>query len=310
MASAGRAPAPDPAAAQVLAMLPPEDPDALIDLAAARSGYDMLAGFGGGHDIPPDALAVSDAEIAEVPVRFYKPAGATGTRPTIVFFHGGGFTIGSLASHDPQCRQLAHLSGLTVVAVDYRLAPEHRFPAGFDDAAAVVGWLLDHGDEVDVDPALLGVCGNSAGGGLSAATAQRFRGRLGFQGLLYPTVDFGGEWPSYEENRTGYLLTMKTMHWFRDQTAPDKSTWSDERLSPIRGDLAGTAPAWVLTCGFDPLRDEGAAYAEALSASGVPTTHVHADDQIHECVQLAGVIPAGRALLESLAAAAAAALHK
>lgn len=302
MTAVGRAPSPDPAAAALLSAIPPEDPDAPIDVANARAGYDALGALGGGAEVPEGALDVADGAVAGVPVRWYRVAGAARPGPTVVFFHGGGFTIGGLGSHDGQCRLLAHLAGVTVLAVDYRLAPEHRFPAAFDDAAAVVEELLERGAEHGVDPQRTGVCGNSAGGGICAVTAQRFGGRLRFQALLYPTVDFSGEWPSYEENRTGFLLTMKTMHWFRQQVAPDEELWSDLRLSPLHGDLSGVAPAWILTCGFDPLRDEGAAFAERLAAAGVPVTHVHVDDQIHECVQLAGIIPKGRELLGDLAA--------
>lgn len=241
----------------------------------------------------PAMAEVSDRTVpgpaGEIPVRIYRPE-QSGPLPTVVFLHGGGFVIGDLDTHDLSARTVADLADAVVVSVDYRLAPEHRFPAAVEDAIAAAEWVADHATELG-GSARVGLAGDSAGGNLSAVVAQHFRdaGReLAAQLLIYPITDHGGHpdrYPSLAENAEGYFLDAPSMRWFGAQYvgvgADRHGDVTDPRLSPIRGDLHGLAPAVVVTAQFDPLRDDGAAYAAALSAAGVPARHRLFDGQIH-----------------------------
>ncbi len=240
----------------------------------------------------PAVAAVTDATVAgSIPVRVYRPGG-DGPRPTIVFFHGGGFVIGDLDTHEGVCRLLANDVGAVVVSVDYRLAPEHRFPAAVEDAYAALCWVVEHVAEYGADPARIAVGGDSAGGNLAAVAAQLARADglgLAAQLLIYPAVDMLGDYPSRTENAEGYFLTLADMHWFGEQytglkhDAPAAAELDrDPRLSPLRAEsLAGLPPAVVATAEFDPLRDEGDAYAAALAAAGVKVEHQQFPSLIH-----------------------------
>ena len=207
----------------------------------------------------------------EIGARLYRPL-HEGPLPTVVYFHGGGWVIGDLDTHDPACRRLADLSRAVVLSVDYRLAPESPFPAAVEDAVASTHWAADHVDELGGD-GRVAVAGDSAGGNLAAVVAQAFRdaGReLAGQLLIFPSTDSSVRYPSAEANASGYSLDQDTMTWFRQQlAAPDPH---DPRISPALGRLDGLAPAVVTVAQFDPLHDDGAAYAERLAAAGVPTT--------------------------------------
>jgi acetyl esterase len=275
----------------------------------ARQGYDMMGAVGGSG---PDLNSVLDRTIlgpaGELPIRIYTPDG-DGPFPVIVFFHGGGFVIGSLESHDPLCRQLAGLTPAVVVSVHYRLAPEHPFPAAVEDAWAALEWAQHNAAEIGGDPNLVAVCGDSAGGNLAAVTAilARDAGRptLSAQILLYPTVDARGGYPSLDENAEGPFLTKDSMEWFFGHYAPNADT-SDPRLSPIAAeDLSGLPPALIVTAEFDPLRDEGEAYADRLRDAGVDVTCHRYDGMGHVFVQLAGIVPQGRQAIEEASAALA-----
>jgi acetyl esterase len=205
----------------------------------------------------------------------------------MVFFHGGGFVIGDIETHDDQARQICRDGEMVVVSVDYRLAPEHKFPAGHEDCVAATKWAADNVAELGGDTERLVVGGDSAGGNMAATVALACRAdgpTLAAQFLLYPSVDFSEEadYPSRVENAEGYFLTADDMLWFRTQYLPDDVDVTDPRLSPtLAGDLAGVAPAVIGVAEFDPLRDEGLAYAKALADAGVNVVVRRYDGMIH-----------------------------
>jgi acetyl esterase len=233
-----------------------------------------------------------------IPLRVYRPAGVAPDTPlpVLVYFHGGGWVIGDLDTHDVQCRQLTAEAGITVVAVDYRLAPEHKFPAAVDDAWAATRCVATHGTELGVDPTRLAVGGDSAGGNLAAVVALLARDSsegpaIAYQVLVYPVTDVGSESESYRDFADGYLLTRDSMRWFTSHYLKSREEAEGWRASPLRAkSLAGLPPALVVTAGFDPLRDEGAAYAARLTASGVRVDYVCYGGMLH------GFLPMGRLL--------------
>lgn len=240
-----------------------------------------------------------------IPVRIYRRFGSglgPGPRPAaIVFFHGGGWVVGDLDSHDGSCRLLAAVTGCVVVAVDYRMAPEHPFPAAVEDCLAAYSWVQRHSEDLGVAPGQVAVMGDSAGGNLAAVVALQTRpGQPGAapdvpppvaQGLIYPAVDAHLQSPSIEEMSEGFFLTKTGMEAYRSLYLPDPADWDDERASPLLADThAGAAPALVVTAGFDPLRDEGAAYAAALRSAGVEVEYRCYDDQIHGFFGM-GIVP-------------------
>ncbi|CAI9416552.1 alpha/beta hydrolase [Nocardioides sp. T2.26MG-1] len=243
--------------------------------AEARHGFRTLAVDLRDPAAVPDVASVEDTTVAgaedDLPARVYRPA-VEGPLPTIVLLHGGGFVLGDLDTHDVTARILANGCSAVVVSVDYRLAPEHPFPAPVDDAVAATQYVADHLARLGGDDRLA-VAGDSAGGNLSAVVAQAFRdeGRpLAGQLLIYPVTDMTGAYPSHAENAEGLFLDLATMAWFQRQYTGDRTDLSDPRLSPLLGDLHGVAPAVVVVAEYDPLRDDGLAYAEALAAAGVP----------------------------------------
>ena len=227
------------------------------------------------------------------PARVYVSAiGPVGSRPAIVWFHGGGFVLGSIGSHDGVCRALASQAGVVVIAVDYRLAPEHRFPAGLEDAIAATRWTLDSGHQIGVDARFVAVGGDSAGGNLAAGVALALRGaarRPAFQLLVYPATDATRTEPSHRHFRDGFLLTGQNIRWFLDQYLPDARLVTDARVSPLlAGDLSGLAPALTMVAGFDPLRDEGSLYSERMRAAGVEVETVCSRGSLHGFLNTAG----------------------
>jgi len=237
-----------------------------------------------------------------IPLRLYRPVTvpnpAPSPAPTLVYYHGGGWTMGDLDTHDVLCRQLADESACVVVAVDYRMGPEHAFPAAVDDVLAATRWLQANAATLGLDPTRFAVGGDSAGGNLAAVVALAWRDAgeavpLMFQLLIYPATDMRAVAPSHTHNGQGYLLTADTIAYFRGQyIAPEH--YADWRASPLlHADLSGLPPALVITAGFDPLRDEGRQYADALSAAGSPAQYVCFERQIH------GFITMGRMLDEA-----------
>ena len=243
--------------------------------------------------------------IAGVPCRIYSNNGPHGI---LMFIHGGGYVLGDLETHDQPCRQLALESGATVVSVGYRLAPEHPFPAGLDDAWAVFQTLDADRDNFGLG-SKLAVAGDSAGGNFAAVLALMARDagiNLAAQLLVYPHVDVNDASPSMTDNGEGYLLTKESMDWFMDNYTPDPLDW---RASPLLAEShEGLAPAVVITAEFDPLRDQGIAYAQTLEAAGVDVAYINYDGMVHAFFQLAPLCDAGKDAITQIADAAKVAL--
>jgi acetyl esterase len=222
-----------------------------------------------------------------IPVRVYWPADDAAVRPAIVFYHGGGWVIGGLDTHDNAARMLANATDAVVVFVDYRLAPEAVFPVAAEDCYEGLLWTVANATELSIDPTRIAVAGDSAGGNLAAVVALMSRDRGGpalrYQLLVYPCTDMEpSRWPSMSENKNGYFLTTDSMVWFYDQYVPDAGERTNPSASPIyAADLAGLPPAFVITAEFDPLRDEGEAYAARMREAGVPTESQRFDGMIH-----------------------------
>jgi acetyl esterase len=245
------------------------------------------------------SVAARDLEVGgetgPIPARLYTPADTTTPSGLLVYFHGGGFVIGDLETHDAHCRRLAHASGQRVMAVDYRLAPEHPFPAGHDDALAATRWAFDHAAELGADPARIGVGGDSAGGNLAASIALDLRAdparRLKLQMLLYPAV-----WPEAEtqsrRERDGPVLSKAAMAWFEASLAFSGHPDAHRAMAGRAKDLSGLPPAYVVTAGFDPLEHEGRDYAAAMSAAGVDARHVNYPALVHDFFIMGDVSPA------------------
>ena len=236
--------------------------------------------------------------------RVYRPA-SPGPHPVVVYFHGGGWVIGDAVSDDPLCRDLCARSDALVVSVNYRHAPEHRFPAAIDDGWAAARWVAEHAAELGGAPGRIAVCGWSAGGGIAAAVCQLARDaagtRIAGQVLLTPVVDTDQSRSSYLENADGYGLTAALMRWFLDHYS-DQDERSDPRIAPLRTpDLSGLPPAVVVTAEFDPLRDEGVAYAEALAAAGVPTELIRARGHTHLSITMVDMVVSGAPLRARMA---------
>ena len=253
--------------------------------------------------------AVRSLSVAGRPARLYIPTGAPTTGPTLLFLHGGGWIYGGLDSHDGPCRFLAEHGGVRVLAVDYRLAPEHPFPAAYDDSVAAYRWLVENAESVGADRDRLAVGGDSAGGCLAATTAieaAREGLPLAFQLLVYPGTDHTATEGSRALFNEGFYLTQDFMDLASTSYVPEGFDPRDPRLSPLYaelGDLVGKlAPAYVATAGFDPLRDEGEAYARRLSEAGVRVELRRFEDQIHGFLNITGVGRSSRAANAEIAA--------
>ena len=230
-----------------------------------------------------------------LPYRIYKPA-TPGPHPVVVYFHGGGWVLGDEQSDEPLCRDLVRRTGMMFVSVGYRHAPEHRFPTAAEDGYAATRWIAEHATELGGRPGPVLVAGWSAGGNIAAVTCQLARDRGGpeiaGQLLVCPVTDCTFDRPSYNDNATGYFLTRSLMYWFWDlYCSPADRT--DPRVSPLRGNVAGLPPALVVTCEFDPLRDEGIAYAEAMAAAGVPVEQLRARGHFHSSFAMVDVVITG-----------------
>ena len=234
---------------------------------------------------------------APIPVRAYRPLGSTEAEglPALVFFHGGGWVVGDCDTHDVLCRELCHLAGCAVFSVDYRLGPEHPFPAAFDDALAATTWLSQHARDLAIDAARIAVGGDSAGANLAAVVALTLRDAveiaLAGQLLVYPVTDLRCATASYQSCGEGYVLSAQDMLYFRKHYITDRSNFTDWRASPLLADdHSGLPPALVLTAGFDPLRDEGRLYADQLSAAGNAVQYICFERQMHGFLGMGGVI--------------------
>lgn len=282
------------------------------DIAAGRESMRANAAVAGGNQ---PIGAVRELTVAGLPARHYLPHGARPAdraQPVLVFFHGGGFLYGDLDSHDAPCRVLAEESGVPVLAIDYRVGPEGPFPEAFDDAEAAVRWVVDNADELDVDPARVGVAGDSAGGNIAAwAAIAAARGGipLAFQLLVYPCTDPDRQTESLRLFGEGLYLTAESMAMFNDIYLPTAAERGDERVNLLDVELpAGLAPAHVVTAGFDPLRDEGEAYARRLADAGVEVQVRRYVDQIHGFLNIVGAGRSSRAAVLEIAASVRAGL--
>lgn len=256
---------------------------------------------------PPAMAEVRDLQVpgphGPIPLRLYRPEGVAAPAPVLVYYHGGGWTIGDLDTHDVLCRELALGAGCVVAAVDYRLGPEHRFPAAVDDAAAATRWVQSHAAELGIDAQRLAVGGDSAGGNLAAVVSLLLRDDSGesdapaprLQLLIYPATDMRAVAPSHTSNGQGYVLTRDSINYFRSHYIDDAASYEDWRASPLlHKDLSRLPPALIITAGFDPLRDEGRQYADALSAAGTPTQYIGFERQIHGFITMGKLIDEAR----------------
>lgn len=307
----------DPGARRVLDMAAASDapPYEQVDAPTARELYRRGRGA-----LAPDPQAVAeiralsaDGPNGTIPLRLYRPAGAAAGAmlPVLVYFHGGGWVIGDLDTHDPLCRHLANASHCAVVSVEYRMGPEHRFPAAVEDAFAATRWVAAQAEGLGLDPGRLALGGDSAGGNLTAVVCLMAREagapRIGYQLLFYPATDLGMGFPSQQLYAEGYLLTRSNQRWFHGHYLRGEEDKADWRASPLRAEsLAGLPPAYVLTAGYDPLCDEGEAYARRMVAAGVRVTCHRFPGQIHGFLTMGRVIPAAAEALDEAGAILAA----
>lgn len=263
-------------------------------------------------------LSIRDSRIpgpvGDVPLRIYTPMAGEAPRPVLVYLHGGGFVVGSIDSHDGLCRALAHSASMVVVSVGYRLAPEHPFPAGLEDAIAATRWIIANAASLGGDPSRVAIGGDSAGGNLATGVALECRNDPippAFQFLLYPATDATRSLPSHRHFREGFFLTEASVSWFLDNYVRDLREHDNPRVSPLfTKDLAGAPPALVVTAGFDPLRDEGRAYAERLREAGVAVELREYAGAIHGFLSMAGVLSMGREALDDVTRALGRALER
>jgi len=284
-------------------------------LTPPQARADYLAARPATNPEPPELQSVAPLSIpaphGAIPARVYRPMklrDRDGLAPCLVFFHGGCFVIGDLDSHDVVCRKLAHEGELVVISVDYRLAPEHKFPAAFDDAITATAWISDNASTLGIDAARLCVGGDSAGGNLAAVVSLLARDAgtpaIAFQLLIYPASDQRCATPSHERNAQGYLLTRDAIKYFRGHYLPAERDWLDWRASPLLAQShAGLPPALVITAGYDPLRDEGSAYADKLRAAGVKVAYREYADMVHGFLLFGGVLDSANAAVAECAAA-------
>lgn len=304
----------DPQAAALIALMAARKvpPTHTLTPAEARRWYLERRGF-----TQPDPPAVAEVRphctARGVPLRLYRPAGADATAvlPALVFFHGGGWTMGDLDTHDVLCRQLCNGAGVAVVAVDYRMGPEHPFPAAVDDCIEATRWVQTRAADLRLDSARLAVGGDSAGGNLAAVVALSLRDEadaaawppLAFQLLIYPATDMRAIAPSHQRNGHGYVLTADTITYFRGHYIADPAQWANWRASPLLAAHHARMPAaLVLTAGYDPLVDEGRQYADQLSAAGTPCQYVCFERQIHGFVLMGRVLDEARTAVALCAA--------
>jgi acetyl esterase len=254
--------------------------------------------------LAPPTLAVEEVRELSVPgpagalrARLYRSGATPGPLPGVVYFHGGGFIYGDIDTHDPVCRGIAVHGACAVVSVDYRLAPEHKFPAAVEDSIAAVAWVAANCATLGIDPQQLVVAGDSVGGNLAAVVAlaarERESPRIAMQVLVYPTTDLLAESESVARFGEGFLLTRESMRWVKRTYLRDERDAADWRASPLRAaDVSRLPPAYVITAGFDPLRDEGEAYAARLAQAGVPVTTECFEGQIHGFLVMGGAMAA------------------
>jgi acetyl esterase/lipase len=284
-----------------------------VETLSAADARALNAAAGAARPPGPEVADVADGVIpgpdGDLPYRLYRPAtAAEGPHPIVVYFHGGGWVLGDLDSDDPLCRDLCARSGAVVVSVNYRHAPEARFPAAAEDAFTAVRWAEANAASLGGIPGQLAVAGWSAGGNIATVACQMARDaggpRIAGQLLIHPVVDSDMTRQSYAENGDGYTLTTALMRWFWDHYA-DPADRGDTRAAPLHGNLEGLPPASIVTADFDPLRDEGVAYARSLEAAGVPVRHIRARGHTHTSLTMVGVVISGAPVRAQMAEALA-----
>jgi acetyl esterase len=285
-----------------------DPPGTLASVEKTREGFDRQ-GTWLTHAAQPGVTIVPwviEGPVGPIPCEIHRPRGLpVGDAPVLVFYHGGGYCAGSLTSHRDVCRQLAHDGQCAVVAVDFRLAPEHRFPVPIGDCLAAFDAVVAHARELGFDPARVGVGGDSAGANAAAVVAQERKAAATpprFQILWAPWVDMSRQTRSYELFGRGYFLERPKLEWYPRHYLPRPEDALDPMASPLLGDVSGVCPAALLIAGFDPLRDEGVAYAEKLRAAGVATYATVYDALVHPFINVAGCVPAARAAFDDATA--------
>jgi acetyl esterase len=293
----------------------PRPPAWTLPPVAARQSFAGMMGLVGPRDVAVgrvDNFTIA-GPAGDIRARAYAPVAVSSKpQPTLVYFHGGGFVVGSLESHDGLCRLLAAEGDMRVIAVDYRLAPESKYPAAVDDAFAATQWIEQNATALGVDAGRIAVGGDSAGGMLAAIVSQMARGtalKIAFQLLMFPNTQIGGETASLAEFAQGYFLERRAIEWFYAQYVPEGADHNSPRLSPLRAkDFSGLPPAYVMLGGYDPLHDEGLAYAQKLRAAGVTVTVCDYSDMVHCFIYLQTVLPQAHQALADAAHAVRAAL--
>ena len=274
---------------------------------ARESMRTRTAGLGPVEDVPAVADHRVPVQGGEITVRVYSPAGH-GPHPVLVFYHGGGWVIGDLYTHDGLCRSIVNAAGCAVASVDYRLAPEFKYPMAVDDCYAGLKWVVASAPRLGLDPARVAVGGDSAGGNLAAAMTllarERHGPRLLLQVLIYPVTNHDFGTVSYRENATGYMLTTEDMRWFWRHYLAREEQGREPSASPLRAaSLADLSPALVITAGCDPLRDEGEAYAVRLRDAGVPVTLTQYPGMFHGFIRMTRILDQARAGLDEITGA-------
>jgi acetyl esterase len=268
----------------------------------------------------PEVFKVEDKEVSangvNVPVRVYHPHAAQShsALPGLVYLHGGGWTIGDLDTHDVLCRSLCLQAGIVVVSVDYRMGPEHKFPAAYDDSVAAFNWTVAQAASLGIDASRIAIGGDSAGGNLAAAACLGLRGQsvqAAFQLLIYPATIMWQDTASYHANGKGYMLTKESIAYYTESYLRNREDAKDWRASPQLADShAGLPPAFVITAGFDPLRDEGLMYANALTKAGVSSQYICFERQIHGFITMGRVMQEANTAVSLCASALKANLHR
>lgn len=237
-----------------------------------------------------------EGQAGDLRIRIYRPKGMAEPAPVLLWFHGGGWVVGSIETTDAICRGLADGAKIAVISVEYRMGPDDPYPAAIEDAELAWDWLASNAEPLGFDPARLAVGGDSAGGNIAAVLAHLAKDKdvsPSFQFLIYPATDMAGDYPSTSENAQGYMLEKTTMDWFSGHYMGDAGDRSDPRASPLLfKDFAGLAPAHLQTAGYDPLRDEGAAYVEKMAAAGIAVDHKHYPGLLHGYFNMSGAIEA------------------
>jgi acetyl esterase len=301
----------DPQAQDLLDVIGAAGLTPIHDLPVADARERMRATLIGTAE-PTALMGVEDVSLASpggpLRLRLYRPR--EGTLPVALFFHGGGWTLNDVDTHDDLCRRLARRSGWLFASLDYRRAPEHKHPAALEDAYLAYRWLLDNEERIGCDSTCRAVVGESSGGTIAASLTLLLRDRGApmptYQVLAYPLMDVVDRWPSRGERGSGYTLDLEQVRWFLDHYMPAGCDPADPYLFPLTGkDLSGLPPALVMTAEFDPLRDEGVAYAKQLAQAGVTVEHLHAGDQMHGFLMLSRAVDRAGQLVDHLADALA-----